>query len=820
MSKELSQQISAAIQEFSQPIQISRTMRPTEYELDGQTYSLDNVEYTVTESFQPSNLNDEFMVSEANPEEVDQILEGWLKGLESHFVSPVDSQVAKEYEVEQPLRPRTARMMAYTALANEYSSLEDVEEFVVHEFDQQRNNRRNEINIAVKNNQISKGKGEQQRQRVEKEFSDNVTIPLMQKEKYKLIQNFIARKFISELFSGSIAEDDFTLTPESFISTVRDIRSLPIPATQFINKVGTYLQNPKDSYFLNNYSYKEHSSLSSRVQDSQALSLGIQLALDTSENPDELSSEIKNLGESYISFIAQQAGLKSQRFGAYNDKYPILTTFYDLLNSSFQVVNHHSYKNSLGVLIEKTMGKFLGSSLAKQECTYLVENYFKEVESLLANNRTDMARLKNYKIRFDQLPQPIVQFVTSDMKRLFDGMRIALGSIFTLGDQDGPYRPSNGIKSLYESFNQQLSRKKGGLDIAINADQYFLHIANATMYQHFGIETDLTYSRPTFRSIPSDEQLKALTAAINNKHTPPGMKIQFEALVRESKKPTGTFAKRAKEILKATREGIDQGIFPASILQRENILREYSLYHISTPYEPKSEEEIQFLTEETRELWFHLLNTSKWFVSPRGDMFMAQDDPEFRENEIESVTFRVDTRYPREHKVQLQLEGMDQPVELWLDTNSRLLNSLHEPLAVDATFRLSLTNLLLKRLCLITSGTLSKAGRRGLENSGFDEPNFTYRRANYHILTDPRYTMTSAGVNAHADEIYEDYGINIFDERERRRRLGVIGPTDHLTFNRESTPDVMPENPRPNVVIYKPELLSQYLNSNRNTTME
>ena len=64
--------------------------------------------------------------------------------------------------------------------------------------------------------------------------------------------------------------------------------------------------------------------------------------------------------------------------------------------------------------------------------------------------------------------------------------------------------------------------------------------------------------------------------------------------------------------------------------------------------------------------------------------------------------------------------------------------------------------------------------------------------------------MQSAGARGHAQEILEVYGIDIYAEIRRRRRIGILLPHEFLTFVRESVPDRDLRNMLPNELLFDP----------------
>jgi hypothetical protein len=215
---------------------------------------------------------------------------------------------------------------------------------------------------------------------------------------------------------------------------------------------------------------------------------------------------------------------------------------------------------------------------------------------------------------------------------------------------------------------------------------------------------------------------------------------------------------------------------------------------------------IERTERENVHLWREVLDNPIWFVSPRGDKFIGEDDPQLVSKAIESLTVRIDKAHPREHKVILMIAQVQEPLEFWLDTNRQLLNSSRRLVNVDTAVMQVFTNALLKRLYYITSGLLStdQEQERKIAGEGDKVP---YRRAYYRIMesTDTRpITMRSPGAQTHAKEVLEEYGIDIYNEIQRRRDARTLRPDQYLTFVRETGGENFARNVLPNIIKYDP----------------
>ena len=216
------------------------------------------------------------------------------------------------------------------------------------------------------------------------------------------------------------------------------------------------------------------------------------------------------------------------------------------------------------------------------------------------------------------------------------------------------------------------------------------------------------------------------------------------------------------------------------------------------------------LERRNKILWREVLNNSMWFVSPRGDRFSSKGDQEMSEQDVKSITFNTEKRYPREHKVTCRYE--DGEIDFyWLDVNQNLLNENRELLLGDPRTIGKLADIFLQRLYYITSGVLSQKEDVEQKEEGLGGIKFEYRRAHYRIIKSTpgrRITMESRAAITHAREILEDYGINIYKETKRRREAGTLKPEEYLTFVREVSPKEVAENVLPNEIVFDPGLLT------------
>ena len=136
------------VEGLAETIQISTRVHQSTYELEGETFPC-NVDWEETYEFPIQKLDEQWLLEEATPEEAEQLLEGWLDGYQQHFTNPKDSSIARQHEIERPLQPQAARMMAYLTLADEYFSMRDARQSEIDSFESVLKEKREEINSAV-----------------------------------------------------------------------------------------------------------------------------------------------------------------------------------------------------------------------------------------------------------------------------------------------------------------------------------------------------------------------------------------------------------------------------------------------------------------------------------------------------------------------------------------------------------------------------------------------------------------------------------------------------------------------------------------------
>jgi hypothetical protein len=160
--------------------------------------------------------------------------------------------------------------------------------------------------------------------------------------------------------------------------------------------------------------------------------------------------------------------------------------------------------------------------------------------------------------------------------------------------------------------------------------------------------------------------------------------------------------------------------------------------------------------------------------------------------------------------VELRVQGLPNPVTLWLDTQRNILFDTHpftqewsrSPLLIDQRAKLKFGNFILKRLYAITSGVYKQDQEGGRSDYQGHEPEI-YRRACY-LRYGPGFHLTSEAALRHKQEIKAEYNIDLDVEQRRRREVGTLRQTEKLSFRRETVPTHMEGTFIPNTLIYDP----------------
>lgn len=220
---------------------------------------------------------------------------------------------------------------------------------------------------------------------------------------------------------------------------------------------------------------------------------------------------------------------------------------------------------------------------------------------------------------------------------------------------------------------------------------------------------------------------------------------------------------------------------------------------------PESSEQIKKIREENEMLTNKIRDENKWFVALNGDQFDAKINHDLDSFLINSLLFTPENYGKAGHKISIVSTISNKKREpyvlnLFMDRNGGITFTDSPNSITSHKSFLALQNFLLKRLNFITSGALSQGDieiiNDGVSESEDDNEVWT-RRAHFRYLTSSlnrKYTLQSAEAKAHAEFVYQRYGIDLIQENLRRRRAKTLGENQVITFVREVNKGYAPPN--------------------------
>lgn len=742
---------------------------------------------------------------ERNFNEVDTVLEVRLQTMERHFLSGGEDPIAADYGVVERPSPELARFMAYVALLDEYHLVQDFNLNQIATHRRQAAAEKERINGT----QMSGGKRRNRIEGVWAEANKSIKPLQIRADEGARIQDLVTRKAVLEFFSvGESNEDSIsTLGINQFVKVVskaceatdtsgtsdaglRDRR----PIDYVVHALALYLDRTKDPEMLSRYQYRRSPDIACTTQDTETLSTMLVFALKPESLPirPEMQREFERLGTAFFDFLKRRALVGRLP----NERYALLALTHDVYLTAF-LVGRIDYINGVSKLLDSDFSSLRYGPSVRVE----IERCMREYEELFGaafsgadkyTTETATGDLRNPLLRLDfhdphftdRLPITSADFIVSTEYRLF----WSFGMILAL-------RERHGIKSLFDPSELSKSiptmmwkfRKERG-SVELNFEDFLRQVfLRSDLLSRKGIEVCLS-------SILHDQDLHDVDTATNSQVQRRIHDDHLGPAARNASSPQEAIRRLSAHFPSTETPGFDR-----------NMLGHYLLLFW---------EEGRTLPEIEREnewLWGEVLDQYMWFVSPRGDRYSRRHNSELVEKAIDSLRFDVDTNHPREHRAVVRLEGVDRPLVFWLDTHRYLLGSQRQILTADIVLKQRFTNFLLRRLYFIKSGILSSPpSGRGNEEG---RPHFIeYKRAHYRILvsTERReITMTSQSARLHAQEVFEDYGIDIFEEIRRRRNLGRLEEDQFLTFVREFVRSYDPTQLiEPNEIKYDERLLN------------
>ncbi len=730
------------------------------------------------------------------PEEIDYVLEGRLQEIQLSLQHPDQSPIAQKYGITHLLSEPSERLVAYAELMDEYNQLSQGHRSRAENLRTELDTEKEAIKDQVRQRKMKQGKSKKLIHETASRYAARMNVQREKEGQAQHVQELVARKFILDNLSASEDSQNQAITylPAALNHTVESFGNEEVGTATlqaFIGHITDHLRTSDDTYLFRQFRYKRNGGLTSRQEDMEVLHAVQNMAF----NPDYYSGNpitqhlIREMGESMVVFMKRQALFQSQQSFTSERPYPALSFMYDLANSTL-AASSPGLERSMARMLTQHFSDYVDSPWVMKEVKQLTSNSHERVRNVaLTASVQDKAILQppiqvgNKEVPIPRdIPEEFVELLLSPEWRLFNGLRIGNSRFF----------PMNRMYTESSVFNK-LSRSIGAEEDKELAKAPPEYIENKRRFEENIAHLITTHGVYKMRGVVSDIfDRVGIDVSTNNDDY---MKLAgFNDLSRNE---------RIKELA-----DIDKQLPRQPEVGYPTLQETYFLYFWAQEFynSPRSQEQLDQYEEENRYLWGEVLDNQKWFVSPRGDRFNAEHDPLLQERFLDSMTFRIDREHPREYIVDLTLPGIQTPIRLWLDQHRNVRDRDRGVLLVDKSAKTAFTNAILKRLYYITSGLLSK-DPTGDEHGDGNSLDLEYRRAHYTILnsTSSRpITMTSHGALIHAQEVLEQYGIDIFAEIARRRRIGRLLPHQYLTFTREVTPQVVERNILPNIIKFDP----------------
>ncbi len=721
-------------------------------------------------------VTDHWLVKNSdNLETVNKTIGGRVKDIEAHFIGKVEtSPIAKTYGLEKPLDIETAHLLAFTELLDEYHKVKDFYNLKTKE---EKDFIRKEI----------PGKSRSEREELKTKYDLLVSNHSKRGQDAAGVEDLIIRSFIMEYFF--FGNSRLVSLPKA-IDKAKEKTNKPERIDYFLERISHYFLETYDGSLFSNYFYREARQLVEKGTDCEVLGAMLNFMFNSAKVTfdEQTASQLAKIGESFVEFVKRRASTYSL---SKIEKYPRLSIIYDFLCSSFYA-GDIDLINKTSKLIDSHFSDFIGTPGLKEEINLLGKE--EERLSYAAGQvvSPNLLRFNNTPGDFE-LPEDIVAYTTSPETRLIVGFS-AIGLIKERTDSDinGP-RIIAKVNEYRQQAYKKLKLDKKGIDLMmfqLAASKLLGSLSRPKLFSKVGIDIDLSAYVYNLQGYTKKEVA-----------LPERRKLYEDLYAKIIEKPSVVDPQVKLQELKKVeiRFGQDPGRFLEEF---------FSLYFPAffSEYGKDSER----LDKENDFLWRGVLDNSVWFVSPRGDRFTVRKDSQLSEWAIESVTFRIDKRYPREHKAQMKIEGVEHLFEFWLDINRNVLMGERKAWIVDPDHKQIFTNVLLRRLYYITSGILKEERRIPPTPTQVEGAKIIdYIRAHYDVLSSPRFTLTSKKADTHRKEIKAIYGIDLDQETERRKKLnpkekGYLKPYQLLTFSKERAVGIPPV---PNELVFDPEAI-------------
>ncbi len=544
------------------------------------------------------------------------------------------------------------------------------------------------------------------------------------------------------------------------------------PIDFLLSNLGNNVDDYADNDLLRRFTYKTSDRIASKRSDVDVIANTLQVFNSEAfgqEDKEKLSHNI-SLASALFNVMYKKAEYVS-RFRTGETQYPYLTFFYDVIASAVSKADPTVVEMSM-IWLDRALKNKLGSSDLSNEITKLADNHESLFEST-AQVFQGAGYVRLPKSEFKVLSSEDVKQVPPELKNYY------------LSEE-------NRLLYIIEVTGNQLTETNKGLNQLISTS-----ILNARK------KLGMTLEKWQLENLQNNLDTLALKES-------EGIEISLSNLLSGGRNfIDGLGSTKTSQII--DQNEIDPSAMSLALYQQKDgkKVMHYKWFRQQMSAEPG------YFAQKFKEneiLSNHISNRSMWFVSPRGDRFKGISDEGLKRNAIDHLTFYVDHNYPREHRVFIKYQEDAVPIQLWLDENQNLLGEGHTPISGDPRLLSVLKNTILQRLFFIKSGLLSEKLENYIPGESDEKEQTMFRRAHYGVLKSTAkrtITMSSPGVDTHAELIKSIYGIDIFDEIKRRRAMGILKPYEYLTFWQE----VVKGNVnlfQPNEVIFDPSLINLY----------
>lgn len=695
----------------------------------------------VTQNIEIVPRDSQWLLSaERSWKEIDAVIEGQLQGVEQNLLDDNDNAYKRRYNSQEVMTIPEARAVAYKLLLDEHEWAKKAKQAKLEKLNldyevEKKLINKEEVKKKVKDEgvrRLYKGKYEPEINRVSAELASE-----------KKLEQQILKKVVLEIFgTGSQGK----LSIEAMPKLLEGENASEI--TSLTTMLSDYLVSIEDRGLFHSYQYRQNKDLVQNRQDTKTLSNALEFVLDVNKfsEIDEVQEQLSNLGKAYFIFLRNRA---ISLHPGIQEKYPRMSLIYDTLSAAFSSGNSSAIRTIGKGVVDEYFGELLKSNNFRQEVNLFMNNLNTLGELLKSRelNGFFVGDQAAHQVLYEQPELPMFfafhRLVTYSKQfyemKLFDKFD-SVNKIYT---------------SLREKFPKDYSKFLilDGEDATIKKEKLLYILPSYGSYLDRGCTEMLYYylKQHSYRFFDG--------GIVPRKHPHSEKSIPIEVPLRINK------------VLSET-DGTSES--------RERYA--FSLYLVG--YWEGERNKIKTVEKQNHMLRSEVTDNSKWFVSPRGDRFADQKDEELSARGVESITFGINKSFPREHVVQIKFTNVHQNFSFWMNKEGRLVDKNHKPFTTDIVYTEIFSNLILKRLYAITSGKFSEGKETELIESDLEKGPFEWRRAFYRKFKPGGYKRT----DSHKEAILTDYGINLDDEIERRRKIGTLEANQSMTFVREIAP--------------------------------